>query len=245
MRIFMYSICGYNINAFKSSSYKPKCIATTLYIFTVRNNDNTSFLYLFTGGKQRSLLTEACNILLADDAFKVPSSIAEQVLDNAKALLAWVEQHQESATIFEKKVSSSLQECIDKAYSKNRKFHTDRIWTAYHSLRTSDTYVSNWECIMLKAGVSDPSVISYQYMGDYILKEMIKTTYPTTAKETPCSTVELTYKETNGLRYAAGYVVKALQKKALRSTHSQRNDIQLCLSQLVQTEDEVEDDSTD
>ena len=85
----------------------------------------------------------------------------------------------------------------------------------------------------IKARVSDPSAISYQYIGDYILKEMIKTTYTTRAKETSCSTAELTYKETNGLQYAAGYVVKLLQKKALKSTCSQRDDIQLCLSQLV------------
>ena len=182
---------------------------------------------------------------MADDAFKIPSSVAEQVFDNAKALLAWVEQHQESAIIFEKKITSSLQGCIDKARSKTGKFHNDRIWTAYHSLRTSDTYVSDWECILLKAGVSDPSAISYQYIGDYILKEMIKTTYPTRAKEISCSTAELTYEETNGLRYATGYVVKSLQKKAFKSTCSQRDDIQLCLSQLMQAEDEAEDDSKD
>lgn len=63
---------------------------------------------------------------------------------------------------------------------------------------------------------------------------MIKSTYPTAAKETSLSTAELTYKEKNGLRYAAGYVVKSLQKKTLKATHSQRDDIQLCLSQLVQ-----------
>ena len=74
---------------------------------------------------------------------------------------------------------------------------------------------------------------------------MIKTTYPTTAKETSLSTAELTYEETHGLRYAAGYVVKSLQKKALKSTHPQRDDIQLCLSQLVQAEDEAEDGSQD
>lgn len=124
-----------------------------------------------------------------------------------------MEQHQESAIIFENKVTSSLQGCIDKAISKTGKFHSDRIWTAYHSLRTSDVYVCDWECIMLKAGVSEASAISYQYIGDYILKNMIKTTYPITSKETLLSTAKLTYEETNGLRYAAGYVVKSLQKK--------------------------------
>lgn len=140
---------------------------------------------------------------------------------------------------------SSLQECVDKAHNATAKFHSDRIWTAYHFLRTSDMYVSDWECIMLKAGVKEPSAITYQYIGDHILKQMIKTTYPTAARETQLPMAELTYEETNAVRYAAGYVVKSLQKKALKSTHAQKDDIQLCLSQLMQAEDEPKDDSQD
>ena len=49
----------------------------------------------------------------------------------------------------------------------------------------------------------------------------------------------------NGLQYAAGYVVKSLQKMALKSTYPQKDDFQLCLSQLVQAEDEAKDDSQD
>ena len=108
---------------------------------------------LCQGEEKCSLLAEACKILLADDAFKIPSPVAEQALWNAKALLEWVDRHQESAIIFEKKVTSSLQGCIDKASSKTGKFHSDRIWTAYHSLRTSDVYVCDWECIMLRLGL--------------------------------------------------------------------------------------------
>ena len=197
------------------------------------------------GGKSSSSLGEACKVLLADDAFSIPSPVAAHVLENAKALLEWIEQHKESAKIFEMKVESSLQECVDKAVTTTGKLHSDRIWTAYHSLRTSDVYVCDWECILLKAGVSKPSAISYQYIGDYILKTMIKTTYPTTAREAALSTTKLSYEEINGLRYAAGYVVRSLQKKALKSTHPQKGDVQLCLSQLLQTEDEAEDDSQD
>lgn len=93
--------------------------------------------------------------------------------------MEWIEQHKESsAKIFEMKVESSLQECVDKAVTTTRKLHSDHTWTAYHSLRTSDVYVCDWECILLKAEVSEPSAISYQYIGDYILKTMFKTTYP-------------------------------------------------------------------
>ena len=39
--------------------------------------------------------------------------------------------------------------------------------------------------------------------------------------------------------------MKSLQKKALKSTHAQKDDIQLCLSQLCKQEDEAKDDSQD
>ena len=165
---------------------------------------------------------------------------------NAKALLEWMEHHNESA-VFENKLLSSLKECTDKARSATGKFNCDRIWTAYHFLRTSDMYVCDWESILLKAGVREISVICYQYIGDQILKKLIKTTYPLTAREAESSLAncELTYEETNAVRYVAGYVVQSLQKKILKSTHAQRDDIKLCLSQLVHADDEAADDSQD
>ena len=85
----------------------------------------------------------------------------------------------------------------------------------------------DWESILLKAGVGEISVICYQYIGDQILKKLIKTTYPLTAREAESSLAncELTYEETNAVWYVAGYVVQSLQKKILKSTHAQRDDV--------------------
>ena len=121
----------------------------------------------FTGGEKYSLFAEACKFLLAVDAFKIPSLVAETGTSECKGFIG---MGGKKAMIFKKKVTLSLQGCIDKASSKSGKFHSDKIWTAYHSLRTSDVYVCDWECVMLKTGVSEPSAISYQYIGDYILK---------------------------------------------------------------------------
>ena len=44
-----------------------------------------------------SLIAEACKVLIADDAFMIPSPVAENAVQNAKALLEWMEQHKESA----------------------------------------------------------------------------------------------------------------------------------------------------
>jgi len=155
-----------------------------------------------------------------------------------------MEYHKESA-VFENKLLSSLKECINKARSTTGKFNCDHIWTAYHFLWTSDMYVCDRESILLKAGVSEISVICYQYIGDQILKKLIKTTYPLTAREAESSLANCELKETNAVRYVPGYVVQLLQKRILKSTHAQRDDIQLCLSQLVHADDKAPDDSQD
>ena len=204
-------------------------------------------MYLWFVIGDHSFIAEACKALIADDAFTVPSPAAENAVLNAKALLKWLEHHKECA-VFEKKLLTSLQECADKARTAGGKFHCDRIWTAYHFLRTSDVYMCDWECVLLKAEVGQISVICYQYIGDKIFKKLIKTMYPLAAEkaESSLANCELTYEETNAVRYAAGYVVKSLQKKMLKTTHAaQKDDFQLCLSQLVQADDEAQDESQD
>jgi len=79
---------------------------------------------------------------------------------------------------------------------------------------------------MLKANIQTPSVISFQYIGDYILRHLIKITYPLTASKACVVNTELiTYEESSGVRYAAGYVVRSLQKNTWKSTHPDSNNM--------------------
>ena len=44
----------------------------------------------------------------------------------------------------------------------------------------------------------------------------------------------LDYEESNALRYTAGYVVKSLQKKIRKSAHPLKESISLCLTEMVE-----------
>ena len=66
----------------------------------------------------------------------------------------------ELAIVFKKESTVSLQEfnaLIRQAIQIIQTFHNGRIWTEYYSLGTSDLYVCDWKCIMLKTGVNEPS----------------------------------------------------------------------------------------
>lgn len=195
---------------------------------------------MFYVGNDRSILAEACEALLSDSAFKIFTSVVDHVVTTTKALLQWIKQNHEVASIFERKLVSSVQKCVDAARTATGKMHSDRIWTAYHSLCTSDIYVCDWECIMLKAGIHRPSVISYQYIGDFIIKDLIKSTYPLTEQTTSSVSSDLTYEESNGVQYAVGYVVRSLQKETEKSKKNNKDDMLLCLRQLLKQDDEAE-----
>ena len=58
-----------------------------------------------------------------------------------------------------------------------------------------------------------------------------------------CSTEQqplITTQEMNALRYAAGYIPRALQKKLRRSTHPLKEELQLCLLDLLNDGEEEE-----
>ena len=53
----------------------------------------------------------------------------------------------------------------------------------------------------------------------------------------------LTLEETFGLQYAAGYIPRSLRKKITKSKHPPKNDLLLCLFDLLDEEDDADHDS--
>ena len=129
--------------------------------------------------------------------------------------------------------------------AKSQKTRWERIWTSYHALCTSITYRSDWQTF-LKSSVSVTKVspIFCQYVGNFVFKELIRLHHPIAELTGSNSIQRLTYEETNALRYAAGYIPWALKKKLLKSTHPLKKDIQLCILDLLDG-DEDQNDSQD
>jgi len=83
---------------------------------------------------QSGLLPEACKALISDDAFHIPSSVAHHAVQTTLSLMmTLIEQNHESASTFEKKLVSALQEGVVKARGSSGNIYSNQIWSAYHS----------------------------------------------------------------------------------------------------------------
>ena len=193
---------------------------------------------------ENSLLVKGVYAVLADDSFKLTSCRATRVLKTAKCLANWIPNHHDEVAFFEKKLTASLSGCMQGTLSSKK--GRERMWSLYHSLRTSDDYTGEWCTFLQRSGATEMSSIFYQYVGDYMFKQLIKLHHPlhvSVVKGTDHST--LTYEEKNGICYAAGYVPRSLKKKLLKSAHPLKEDIQLCILDLLDDGDEDDNESKD
>ena len=77
----------------------------------------------------------------------------------------------------------------------------------------------------------------YQRVGDNILGDVVKEACPIDQEEA-CVAQPITAIEMNGLRYAAGYVPRALLKKLKKSANPMKDQLQVCLWDLLDDENE-------
>ena len=87
-----------------------------------------------------SLLLAAVDSILKDKSFLLPSDYAKATVSTAKTISTWATKHQREAEKFEESLVSSLNSCLQHAKVKSEKINRERMWCAYHALRTSDRY---------------------------------------------------------------------------------------------------------
>ena len=108
---------------------------------------------------------------------------------------------------------------------------------AYYKLCSSDEFRSLWSTFLqVNVGLeADP--VFFQYVTKSIMEENIKSTFQvkersSNEKTDADSPRALDYEEHIALRYTAGYVIHALVK-VKKSTHKERDELLLCLKELV------------
>ena len=184
--------------------------------------------------------------LLADGSFTLPSSPATRARKVGECVFKRIQENLSEAAEFEHKLQTLLNTCLQ-SQSSSQRVKRERMWSLYHILRTSDSYHTEWQVFQIRCGISEESAIFFQYIGDYVFKEMIKLHFPLeSAQGTATGPGALTNEETNALRYAAGYVPRALKKALSKSAHPLKKDLQLCLLDLLDDGDEeCSDESKD
>ena len=151
----------------------------------------------------------------------------------------------ENATaVFSQKLVTSLEECIGK-HPMNRSGRT-KIFGAFHQLRSSQAFKSEWANFLQKGATTDADPTFYQYVVGEIFDEILKQHCPIvqpTSGVTSQEELSLSYEEQNALRYAAGYIPRALTKKLHTSAHPLKDQLTLCLIDLTDDADDISSDS--
>ena len=183
---------------------------------------------LFLGA--RHIFIRAVEAVIADEMFEVESEYTSVALETALAMQEWWKQspsNLELLTKFAHILHVRLNACF--AYSRSTlQLKKERMWGAYHRLRTADSFVQDWR-IFLNHSVNMKAFSAfYQFVTHTIFKELIKAQYPVSSNEAvniELPSRPLTHEEQNALRYVAGYVIRKLQEQIQSSSHAKNDEI--------------------
>ena len=164
----------------------------------------------------------------SDDGFRLPSPHAADALTAATSLLQWSKcpTNQAACSAFSRRLLQSLRQCLPANSSQAGR---EKMWSKFHQLRTAKTFQTLWEDFLKVSTKCPPHPILYQYLTIHIFKDLIREHFPTV---TPSATIQqesLTYEEKNAVRYAAGYIPRALRSKLERSSHPLKEELILCM----------------
>ena len=130
--------------------------------------------------------------------------------------------------------------------NKSLKIQREQMWCAYHSLRTSSTFIQRWSTFILTTtGELQPNTILIQYVTDQFFHRLIRCQFSLADDQVvPAQQQPLTYEERNALHYTAGAVCCTLIKRLTKSKHPSKGDLLIGIGDLC-CDDNDEDDEND
>ena len=136
--------------------------------------------------------------------------------------------------------------CLAIRQTRNQR---EKVWRKFHQIRTSPSLKFTWDTFLTTAQMDAKTVdpIFPQFVTQHLIESMMKVVFSTQQQvpETEMESTEiasLSKEEENALRYAAGFIPRALRKKLERSSHPLKEEFIICLMELCM-EDEVSDDT--
>ena len=140
------------------------------------------------------------------------------------------------------RLCTNLRSCIPaRGQFKSVQARREQMWSNYHQVRCSSVYISAWKIFLCQNLGTPGHAIFLQCVGDRIFKSLIKKSFPVIQQEAEVDntiTPTISHQEMNALRYAAGYVPRALRKKLKKSANPLKGQLFLCLTDLLDDGDE-------
>ena len=146
-------------------------------------------------------LREALVVMLSDEGFKLPSTLAQNAHRCATLLLEWFDEENNTlkADEFCAKLIHLLETCFHT--SRSTRIQRERLCEKLFKLRASDEYRELWSNFLAASIHMAACPIFYQAVTDIIMKALTKIKYPVTDTPTQCVTaVPVDRTEKNVLR---------------------------------------------
>ena len=152
-------------------------------------------------------------LIMNDELFQADTEVAKLCISNAKVLVELLANPSVNETTFIEDITDTLKDPIDRIQSK---VDSEKMWTEFHKLRSTDEYSKKWrECLL--SNNCQPSPAFYQHITmelfEQILQEALQKLQNEMCPEGDRDEVSITPDEENAIRYMAGYVLHKLKKK--------------------------------
>lgn len=158
----------------------------------------------------------AIEALLEDPGFTIASPLAANALETAKLMKEW-ERCEENKPVFNEFALHLVGELFQLCSTgcRHPKAQREKLWGQYHMLRSSKGFRESWSSLLQCIQGCTPCPIFYQYVTDKVFKQVIRHNFPTCkqVQNTTQQVIDLTHEESSALRYAAGYICRAMRKE--------------------------------
>ena len=205
--------------------------------------------YLCTVEHNEMFIT-AVQAVLQDNGFKFPSPSAAEAVRIAQQLLPWCKNvaNRDTLTAFAMQLFEVFDRCVavhkDSKLSHSKRM--EKIWGTFHMERCSQTYKACWSSF-LSTSVQHhhtDSPIFYQFITDQLFKNTLKEIFKVEVSHAQRPDITLDYDEKNCIQYVAGALFRAVQKKIKRSALPMKEELLLCMVELLEADGVVCDDES-
>jgi len=182
--------------------------------------------------------------VLSDDSFKIkaPATVASR--RSAELLFEWClrKENKDTVNAFTCKLLDSLKGVIKASVTKVFSYNTDKIWRKFFLLRSTPDFVTQWKTFLKPSGVPVKPVL-FQHLTDIVFRKCLDNHFKVMHQDKQvCSEdLELETTEKGVLYYVAGYICRQLRKKLERESHEFKEEMVLCLMDLVKDHDNADE----
>ena len=173
---------------------------------------------------------------MSDDSFKINAPPTIECRKSAERLLEWCcrKENSDALNKFTQELADSLRKVITTSKTKKFSCNCEKIWRNFFLLRTSPEFINRWNTFLKDSGVIVKPVL-FQHLSDLIFRKFLSDHFQVAYidQQADSKDLELQDSERGVLRYVAGYICRHLRKKLERGSHEFKEEMILCLMDLV------------